>query len=198
MDNRHKILDIGCGHVKVPGAVGLDNVDLANVDVVHDILDFPYPFDERYFDAIYLKHVIEHFSIMKIDEILLECHRILKNNGKLYINVPHAFSIAAFTDPTHKTFFTFTSGYFWDKDNSKEYYKEINFLWSLVSIRCSLTWFDSKRFQLRKIDKFFSNILSWRINNALKNKNSPSLADRLVKKYNMQFCDIKWTYKKHD
>ena len=69
MENGHKILDIGCGNVKVPSAVGLDNVDLANVDVVHDILDFPYPFDERYFDAIYLKHVIEHFSIMKIDEI---------------------------------------------------------------------------------------------------------------------------------
>ena len=64
MENGHKILDIGCGNVKVPSAVGLDNVDLANVDVVHDILDFPYPFDERYFDAIYLKHVIEHFSLI--------------------------------------------------------------------------------------------------------------------------------------
>ena len=33
------ILDLGCGEAKVEGAIGVDNVVLPTVDVVHDLLD---------------------------------------------------------------------------------------------------------------------------------------------------------------
>ena len=42
-----KILDLGCGSVKVEGAVGLDNVGIPGVDIVHDLLDFPYPIENE-------------------------------------------------------------------------------------------------------------------------------------------------------
>ena len=105
-----KILDLGCGDNKVEGAVGLDNIVLPEVDIVHDLLQFPYPIEANSFDTIYLRNVIEHFNIDNINNIMNECYRILKKDGQFFVNVPHIFSIAAFTDPTHKQFFTFGSG----------------------------------------------------------------------------------------
>ena len=46
-----KILDLGCGPIKLNGAIGLDNVALPNVDIVHDLLNFPYPIDNESFDV---------------------------------------------------------------------------------------------------------------------------------------------------
>ena len=42
-----KGLDLGCGSLKVEGAVGLDNVSIPGVDIVHDLLDFPSPIEKR-------------------------------------------------------------------------------------------------------------------------------------------------------
>ena len=46
-EERLNILDLGCGSVKAEGAVGLDNVGLPGVDIVHDLLDFPYPIENE-------------------------------------------------------------------------------------------------------------------------------------------------------
>ena len=191
-----KILDLGCGDNKVEGAVGLDNIALPEVDIVHDLLSFPYPLKDEAFDIIYLRHVIEHFDINEINLILNECHRILSNHGKLNISVPHAFSIAAFTDPTHKIFFTFNSGKFWDKSHSKSYYKERVLLWDLLQIDSKVIWYDWKRYRLRKIDSILSSLMNNKIKKALRNPQNPSLADRLVKKYSFQFVEIRWTFRK--
>ena len=197
MDNRHKILDLGCGNVKVSGAVGLDNIALPEVDIVHDLLHFPYPINDNSFDIIYLRHVIEHFNIDKINNIMNECYRILKKDGQLFVNVPHVFSIAAFTDPTHKQFFIFGSGYFWDKKYQKSYYSDIDSCWELLNVECSrITWFDWKKYQLKRLDRFLSVMIQRRINRALQKVANPSLADRIIKKYNLQFCEIQWLFRK--
>ena len=70
LNTKLKILDLGCGNNKVPNAIGLDNVLLPEVDIVHDLMDFPYPFEKDSFDKIYLRHVIEHFNVNKINFIL--------------------------------------------------------------------------------------------------------------------------------
>ena len=62
-----KILDLGCGENKVQGAIGLDNVDINGVDILHDLLRFPYPLNDNSFDIIYLRNVIEHFNLDKIN-----------------------------------------------------------------------------------------------------------------------------------
>jgi predicted SAM-dependent methyltransferase len=189
-----KILDLGCGDNKVEGAIGLDNIALTGVNIVHDLLNFPYPIENESYDIIHLRHVIEHFDNKEINDMLNECHRILNINGKLMISVPHVFSIAAFTDISHKSYFTFNSGKFWDKTHSKSYYKDRVFLWDLVDTDGDVTWFDWKGYQLRKIDAFFSSLLRKKIIKALNNPKNPSLADRLVKKYSCQFVEIRWTF----
>ena len=192
-----KILDLGCGDNKVEGAIGLDNIALSEVDIVHDLLHFPYPIKANSFDTIYLRHVIEHFNIDKFNNIMNECYRILNKDGQLFINVPHIFSIAAFTDPTHKQYFTFGSGYFWDKKYQKSYYSDIDSCWELLNVECSrITWFDWKNYQFKRLDKFLSSLIRKRINRALLKVNHLSLADRIIQKYNFQFVEIAWSFQK--
>ena len=192
-----KILDLGCGDNKVEGAIGLDNVALSGVDIKHDLLDFPYPIENESYDIIYIRNVIEHFYLNDIKKIFNECSRILVFDGMLHITVPHVFSISAFTDPTHKQFFTFGSGYFWDKNYQKSYYKDIDSSWELLNVECSrITWFDWKKYQLKRLDGFLSEMMTKRINRALQNVVNPSLADRIVKKYTFQFVEILLSFQK--
>lgn len=191
-----KILDLGCGENKVPNSIGLDNVQLPGVDVEHDLLDFPYPFDNESIDKIYLRHVIEHFAIENINFIMNECNRILKNDGLLVITVPHVFSISAFIDPTHRSFFTFGSGYFWDENSSKAYYKKFQMKWKLIKTVCRVNWFDWKSYQLKKLNNCFSYFIEKRINKAINSLINPSKADRIVKKSSFQLVEIEWNYKK--
>jgi glycosyltransferase involved in cell wall biosynthesis len=192
------ILDLGCGTNKVEDAIGMDNAVLDEVDVVHDLLDFPYPFRDGSFDHIYLRHVVEHFSLDNIQRIFSECRRILKSKGKIHVHVPHAFSIAAFTDITHKSFFVFRSGDFWDVNNTKNYYKEIESMWYLISTNSYIVWHDWKKYRLKKLDNIMSTYLTRKVNAALQNKNNPSHADRLIKKFALQFVEIQWVFQKTD
>ena len=189
-----KILDLGCGENKVPNSIGLDNAQLPGVDVEHDLLDFPYPFDNESIDKIYLRHVIEHFAFENINFIMNECNRILKNDGLLVITVPHVFSISAFIDPTHRSFFTFGSGKFWDENSSKAYYKEFQFKWKLIRTVCRVNWFDWKSYRLKKLNNILSSIIEKRLNKALTSINNPSYADRKVKKLSFQLVEIEWNF----
>ena len=130
--------------------MGIDNVALSDVDIVYDLLNFPYPIENESFDIIYLRHVIEHFQNQDYEKIINECSRILVQGGLLRVTVPHAFSIAAFTDPTHKSFFLLGSGYYWDREYQKSYYKRIKLSWKIIDIKCSrITWFDWKGYNFK-------------------------------------------------
>jgi len=98
-----KILDLGCGRRKTPGAIGIDKIKLPEVDVVHDLNKFPYPFEDNYFHKIIAKNIIEHlWDTVKVME---ELYRILKPNGILYIEVPIFPNPCCFRDPTHVRYF---------------------------------------------------------------------------------------------
>jgi len=191
-----KILDLGCGENKVPNSIGLDNVQLPGMDIEHDLMDFPYPFENESIDKIYLRHVIEHFTIENINLILNECNRLLRKDALLIITVPHVFSISAFIDPTHRSYFTFGSVQFWDENSSKAYYKESQMKWKLIKTVCRVNWFDWKSYQLKKLNNFFSYFIEKRINKAINSLNNPSKADRIVKKLSFQLVEIDWTIKK--
>ena len=59
-----RVLDIGCGPNKVPGATGMDRRTMPGVDVVHDLNSRPDPFDDNAFDEIHARHVLEHVDDM--------------------------------------------------------------------------------------------------------------------------------------
>lgn len=101
------ILDVGCGASKITGAVGIDQLPLAGVDVVHDLNAFPWPFEDGKFDRIVFSHSISHLE--DIPRVVAECHRLLKSGGVLEIVAPHYSSDNFNTDPTHRVHMGFRS-----------------------------------------------------------------------------------------
>ena len=67
-------------------------------DVVHDLENVPWPFDQNQFLEVICHHVFEH--LFKFTDVLNELHRICKPNGKIWIQVPH-FSSRLAHSPGH-------------------------------------------------------------------------------------------------
>ena len=74
-----KVLDLGCGKKKRPGAIGVDYSDRHNADVIHDLNVFPYPFEGDSIDQVYLDNVLEHLN--KLMRVMEGVHRLTKLGG---------------------------------------------------------------------------------------------------------------------
>ena len=98
-----KILDVGCGWNKTPGAIGIDANPKAHADVVHDLGSVPYPFRDNQFDEIVCSHVAEH--VPDVMAFISELHRITKPGGRIFIVTPHYSNPDWATDPTHRNHF---------------------------------------------------------------------------------------------
>ncbi len=95
------ILNIGCGNKLVAGAVNHDRVKhRPEVDVVWDLDDLPWPWEDNSFDQVVACAVLEHLRI-NLFESIGECWRILRPGGELYVKLPYWKSDNAFVDPTH-------------------------------------------------------------------------------------------------
>lgn len=102
-----KKLDFGCGQKKTPSYIGLDIFQGSDTDVVHDFNIFPYPFEDDTFDEILCRSSLEH-----VDDFLrtvVELHRISKPNALIKVYCPHYSGPDAYRDPTHKTFFSYST-----------------------------------------------------------------------------------------
>src|SRR5687767_4278659 len=112
--NAMKILDVGCGANKFPGAIGLDSNPKPDADVMHDLGAIPYPFSDNEFDLIIASHVIEH--VPDVMTFVTELYRIAKPRGRIRIVTPHYTNPDWANDPTHRnhfnsyTFDTFVPG----------------------------------------------------------------------------------------
>lgn len=98
-----KILDVGCGQNKFPGALGIDSNVRSHADLIHDLGVLPYPFAENEFDLIICRHVIEH--VPDVLAFVSELHRITKPGGRIKIVTPHYSNPDWATDPTHRNHF---------------------------------------------------------------------------------------------
>lgn len=74
-------------------------------NVVHDLMSFPYPFEDNTFDEIHAYDVLEHtgqqgdykFFFKQWDEF----YRVLKPGGFFFGSCPTATSVWAWGDPSH-------------------------------------------------------------------------------------------------
>jgi SAM-dependent methyltransferase len=103
MTNHRKILDVGCGNNKYPGAIGMDFNPRTQADVIHDLGDVPYPFADDEFDEIFTHHVAEH--VPDVMAFVSELHRITKPGGRIKLVTPHYSNPDWPTDPTHRNHF---------------------------------------------------------------------------------------------
>lgn len=99
-----KCLNIGCGKKRFPGAVNVDIRRTEAVDLVHDLNKIPWPFEDGYFDRVMALDILEH-----LDDLIItmeEIYRITKAGVLIQARTNFWQSEQAFTDPTHKMFFT--------------------------------------------------------------------------------------------
>ncbi len=81
-------LHIGCGENILDGWLNSDLSFLSRFILVHLDATERFPFSDEEFDYVFSEHVIEHFSYLKGLQMLSECHRILKPEGKIRISTP--------------------------------------------------------------------------------------------------------------
>jgi len=100
-------INLGCGSEPTKGWVNVDWIKQDGVDVIHNLLDYPWPFDDEVADEILARDVLEHMPMFTDDQdsnpimFIEECHRTLTKDGKLFITVPHWQSRNLWIDPTH-------------------------------------------------------------------------------------------------
>ena len=133
-------LDIGCGRNKLPGSVGIDIVPLEGVDVVHNLDQYPYPFEDNTFDYIRLSHALEHLqSILKTME---EIHRIAKPDAEVEIITPHYTDASSWQDPTHIWHLNSRSFAFFEEEFKTNYYSNTRYkvMYSEVKLLKLFRW----------------------------------------------------------
>lgn len=106
-------LDVACGSTCPAGWVGIDSVSLPGVDIVHDLLIFPWPIATESVAQIRCYHYLEHIPLIcahtrNQSDLLLqtfdELYRVLIPGGTVFVECPHASSLRASQDPTHCRF----------------------------------------------------------------------------------------------
>ena len=134
-----RILDVGCGANKYPGAIGIDRIAGTRADALCDIDQLPYPFKDSSFDRVRAVHVIEHVS--DVIKTMEEFHRLLRPGGEVYIATPHYTDFSSFCDPTHRWHLnSFSLRYFGENHGGFGYYSGCRFREKRVRVKLLALW----------------------------------------------------------
>jgi len=134
-----RILDVGCGLKKFPGAIGIDRNPATGADVLCDLDRFPYPFPDGSFHRIRAVHVLEHLA--DLIAAMEEFHRLLAPGGRLLIVTPHFSDFSSFCDPTHRRHLSsFSFRYFGEDHGGFGYYARARFREISVRVRLLAFW----------------------------------------------------------
>ncbi len=99
-----KKLHLWCWSDAKPGYINQDIIKFPGVDLVFDLDNFPYPFDENSLDEVYSAHVLEH--VTDLGKVMEEMTRICKNGAEIKVIVPYFANPGTRADYTHKRGFT--------------------------------------------------------------------------------------------
>lgn len=111
-----KALDIGCGSNKAKDHIGMDAIAFEGVDVVHDLRETPWPFEDNSVETAQASHVLEHLTnfndkwerVKFFNELWRVMVPVEYNSagapvkGFARIVIPHWASNRYYGDPTHK------------------------------------------------------------------------------------------------
>lgn len=74
-------LDLGCGGNKQPGFVGMDARSMPGVDIVWDVLKFPWPLPDECVLVAMASHLLEHIPPFQPDPKLLGVIQLMLDKG---------------------------------------------------------------------------------------------------------------------
>jgi SAM-dependent methyltransferase len=120
-----RVLDIGCGLHKIPGAIGMDRNPKTAADVLHDLNQIPYPFADNAFDEVVGRHVKHVENVLGV---MAELHRITRPGGLVKLLAPHTTNPDWAADPTHRTHLnSFSFRCFTDEEPPFPFYTNVRF-----------------------------------------------------------------------
>lgn len=132
-------LQLGCGIRPLEGAINHDLEKHSDfVDVVWDLNEMPWPWQDEEFDKIIALDVMEHVKT-EVYEWLDECWRILQPDGLLVLRLPAWDHENSHIDPTHRRLFHEHTFDYWDRrtsyfDNYGKFYFPQNKWWTVESV----------------------------------------------------------------
>lgn len=96
-------LNLGCGFVNYSDYINVDNWAGCNPDVVCDLENEIWPFEDSTAEYVLFDHSMEHMgeTTRQFFHIMKELYRVCKNEAIVEINVPHPQSRLYTNDPTH-------------------------------------------------------------------------------------------------
>lgn len=165
-----KILDVGCGKNKFPGAIGIDNNPKTDADIIHDLGDLPYPFPDNEFDEIVSFHVVEH--VPNPMAFMIELHRITKPGGKIHLVTPHYTNPDWPADLTHRNHLnSYSFQYFLEERQLFDFYTDARLrpiriyvtlanLWRAIGLEFIIN-LDNRWRSLRFTRKFWEGYLNY-------------------------------------
>jgi len=124
LTDRNK-LHLGSGAKYMSDAVNIDLVASTKPDLVHDLDVLPWPLPDNHFDEVRAFDVVEH-----LDDVIAtmeEIHRVSRNMATVRITVPHFSSVNAFTDITHRHYFSVASFRYFTGENEFSFYTNKHF-----------------------------------------------------------------------
>jgi predicted SAM-dependent methyltransferase len=135
------IIELGAGANPNPlASIHHDRILHDDIDVAHDLTQFPWPWDDNEFEGIVAIDVFEHLPNVTVQQWLDECHRILMPRGFLMMRLPAFNNQLSYRDPTHyRVFHPDTFGY-WDPDNElhtnfgRYYFAESDRWWKVRAV----------------------------------------------------------------
>ena len=149
-------LNLGAGEHPREGFINVDFLDLPGIDVVHNLMDFPYPFADESAEWISAIDVIEHLDNYTdnkkplIVAFVEECHRILEPGGTLFIQTPRYDAEFMWIDLTHVRGFHPQSMDFFDPDT---HYGTTTGFYSRAKFTVSVKQLDNKNLQFTMIKR---------------------------------------------
>ncbi len=124
-------LDVGCGIFKQKGFIGLDMMAHENVDIVHDIQEFPWPVPDDICSQVLMSHIWEHIEPKYRFGVMDELWRICRHDGQLLLNCPHAGSWLESAHPAH---------YMCPNEGTFQFFDPDYTLWHSCSYKKPLPW----------------------------------------------------------
>lgn len=106
-----RVVELGCGPRKKSGALGVDLLPLAGVDIQADLNEGLRFLPDASVDVVRCPSILEH--IREFSPLMAEIRRVLKPSGYCDVFVPHFSNPYYSSDPTHiRPFGLYTFFYF--------------------------------------------------------------------------------------
>lgn len=88
LEDRKVNLHLGCGSINHSKFINIDGLPGPHIHYIREINNLA-PFKEDSVNLIYACHCLEHFSYIKVSDVLGEWFRVLKDGGILRLSVPN-------------------------------------------------------------------------------------------------------------